>query len=238
MTKAEIRRQIKATVKDKLTGNWGYAILIALPGIIFGWVSNRSDYNSTINDVAQGYGFTFPTVAVANTTIFGILAFFASTAAMYAFLNFYRTDKREPQPFLQTINAYGESKGLFLGTLVVGLLQFVLTFLWLLLLFVPGIIKSFSYSQALFAYKDAKANGEDIRFIDAITRSRELMDGHKWELFVLYLSFLGWGIVVFFTFGIGTLWLTPYMNMTLAGFYDHLKKEAEKKASEDVTSEV
>ncbi|MCO0831791.1 DUF975 family protein [Fructobacillus sp. W13] len=237
MTKAEIRRQIKAQAKDKLQGNWVYALLITLPAFIFDWAGSPSDFDSTFTDMANGYGFTFPVGAVANASVMNILGFFATTAAMFALLNFFRSEKREAQPFLQTINAYGESKGLFVGTLVIGILQMVFTTLWALLLLVPGIIKSFSYSQALFIYKDAKAAGEEISYTDALTRSRQMMDGHKWELFVIYLSFIGWMILANLAFGLGNIILLPYMYLTIAGFYNHLKDEA-AKGSEDVTSEA
>lgn len=108
-----------------------------------------------------------------------------------------------------------------------------------MLFIIPGIIKGVAYSQALYVYKDAKANGDNIRFRDAITRSRELMDGHKWEYFVLILSFLGWMIVATLTFGIGMIILMPYMYLTYAGFYDYLKKDlAEKNGhSENLAAE-
>ena len=48
------------------------------------------------------------------------------------------------------------------------------------------------------------------------------MVGHKWRLFVLQLSFLGWDILASLSFGIGNLWLTPYKNATYAAFYKDL----------------
>ena len=44
--------------------------------------------------------------------------------------------------------------------------------------------------------------------------SFRIMKGHKWELFCLQLSFLPLGLLCLLSFGIGTLWLVPYMNMT------------------------
>ena len=54
---------------------------------------------------------------------------------------------------------------------------------------------------------------------EAITASRKLMDGHKWELFVLSLTFIGWQLLCALTLGIGLLWLVPYQNAALAAFY-------------------
>ena len=63
-----------------------------------------------------------------------------------------------------------------------------------------------------------------MEFIETIKDSFSLMKGHKWELFVLVCSFLGWAILGAFTFGILYIWLVPYMNTTLMLYYDKLKE--------------
>ena len=60
----------------------------------------------------------------------------------------------------------------------------------------------------------------DMTARQAITASKQAMGGHKWELFVLELSFLGWNILSIFTLGILGLWVTPYATATRANFYD------------------
>ena len=50
------------------------------------------------------------------------------------------------------------------------------------------------------------------------------MKGHKWDLFVLMLSFLGWALLGALTFGILYIWILPYMNTTLILFYDKLRE--------------
>ncbi len=60
---------------------------------------------------------------------------------------------------------------------------------------------------------------------EAIKRSKEMMEGHKAELFLLNLSFIGWGILSLFTCGILLIWLVPYMNAAHANFYKDLKSE-------------
>lgn len=62
----------------------------------------------------------------------------------------------------------------------------------------------------------------EIGATDAITASRKLMQGHKWEYFVLQLSFVGWGILAVCTAGIGFLWLAPYIQATNAAYYRQL----------------
>ena len=70
---------------------------------------------------------------------------------------------------------------------------------------------------------------------EAITLSRKVMDGHKWELFVLCLSFLGWGILSIFTCGIGLLWLIPYMQTTFAEYHKYVMDEYAKRQGQTST---
>ena len=94
--------------------------------------------------------------------------------------------------------------------------------LWTLLFIIPGIIKALAYSMTPFILEEKP----ELSAYDAIKYSEKLMKGHKTELFLLYLSFIGWAILCLFTFGIGYLWLAPYMYVTFCEFYEDLKKEA------------
>lgn len=89
---------------------------------------------------------------------------------------------------------------------------------------IPGIIKGFSYSQTYLIYKDVNENNEDnnLNYLDYITLSRELMNGHKMDLFVLQLSFIGWFFLGLATFGIGLIWVIPYYQTTMVAFYKDL----------------
>jgi uncharacterized membrane protein len=94
-------------------------------------------------------------------------------------------------------------------------------FLWFLLLIVPGIVKTLSYAMVPYILAE---DGVDVKNTDAITMSREMMDGHKMRLFMLYLSFIGWYILGALTLGILTvLYVEPYVQQTLALFYDDIK---------------
>ena len=59
----------------------------------------------------------------------------------------------------------------------------------------------------------------------AIEESMRLMSGHKWELFWLHLTFIGWALLCTLTLGIGFFWLVPYMNTAQAAFYEDIKAE-------------
>lgn len=65
----------------------------------------------------------------------------------------------------------------------------------------------------------------DISVIEAMKISIKMMKGYKWKYFVLYLSFIGWAILSVLTFGIGFLWLYPYITLTFTNFYKDISKE-------------
>ena len=101
------------------------------------------------------------------------------------------------------------------------LLMCIFITLWSLLLVIPGIIKSFSYAMTPYILKDYP----ELSANQAINLSRKMMKGHKFDLFWLYLSFIGWMILNLFTFGIGSFWLIPYMYTAQAAFYQDDKNQ-------------
>lgn len=113
------------------------------------------------------------------------------------------------------------------------LLVFVYTLLWTLLLVIPGIIKAYSYSMTFYILRE----NPEMTAGDAITASQKMMDGHKMDLFLLSLSFIGWAILASITFGIGYLWLIPYIYTAYAAFYETLKKETSVTPATSVSAE-
>ena len=116
----------------------------------------------------------------------------------------------------------------------VGIVQFVtsiFSFLWGLTL-VGGIIKTYSY----YLVPCILAENPGIKTLDAITLSRRLMKGHKWECFVLELSFLGWELLGVFTLGLSdVLFNIPYKTAVLGEYYAELRRlgqEGELEGSE------
>lgn len=105
------------------------------------------------------------------------------------------------------------------------LLQTIYTMLWMLLLIVPGIVKSYSYAMTSFVLAD----DPNIKYDAAIEESMRLMDGHKMQLFLIDLSMIGWWILSCLTFGIGFLFLGPYVMTTHAHFYEGLKAERPRR---------
>ena len=107
----------------------------------------------------------------------------------------------------------------FWSAFKVNFLMGLFTFLWSLLFFIPGIIKSIAYSMSLYILAENKGKPA----LECIGESQAMTKGHKKELFVLALSFFGWGILCFITFGIASIWVVPYINTTYANAYQSLK---------------
>ena len=109
----------------------------------------------------------------------------------------------------------------FANSFLAGLLVSIFTFLWTLLFWIPGIIKSYSYSMTFFILNDKP----ELTNADAITESRKLMNGHKMDLFLLDLSYIGWILLGLLSLGIGFLWISPWMQMAHVRFYEEIKQE-------------
>lgn len=95
--------------------------------------------------------------------------------------------------------------------------------LCILLFCIPGIIKAYSYAMTPYILADCP----NVKAKDALKLSMRIMNGHKGELFVLQLSFLGWMLLSCFTFGLLDLfYVTPYMYNTFATYYLEVREEA------------
>ncbi len=114
------------------------------------------------------------------------------------------------------------------GACVTGILQSIFVALWTILFVIPGIVKSLSYSMAFYIRNDHP----EYTATQAIDESRRLMNGHKWQLFTLYCSFIGWIIVGALCFGVGVVWVLAYMETARAVFYQELVMEEESRANE------
>lgn len=122
-------------------------------------------------------------------------------------------DKQEPE-----IQDLFEGFKRFVEAFLVSLLKNIFITLWSLLFIIPGIVKSYSYAMSEYIAYDNPGMAPDV----AITESRKLMNGHKWELFCLDFSYIGWLILCSLTFGILTLWVGPRMMAAKYAFYLHI----------------
>ena len=114
----------------------------------------------------------------------------------------------------------------FVTAFVLHLLITIFVLLWTLLLIVPGIVAALRYSMSFYILND----NPNMTAMEAINRSKEMMNGQKGKLFCLYLSFIGWALLSILTVGIGFLWLVPYVQTAMVNFYEDLKAAAVQPA--------
>lgn len=100
----------------------------------------------------------------------------------------------------------------------VALLQGLFITLWSLLLIVPGIIAMYRYRMAFYILLDDPDKGP----LQCIRESKAIMRGHKKELFLLDLSFIGWVLLITLSAGILGIWILPYIYTTYAMYYNML----------------
>lgn len=209
------RAEIKQDAKHILNSHFSFYFLLFLPvllieligGIVYYWNSSDTPKPSDV------YG----SLILWMASLLAVGVYFVCVDA-------FRQKLTYDNPLRKSLTIFNNGD-YFLGTLLIGILTGIFTFLWTLLLIVPGIIKSFSYSQSFFIYRDAIDRGERMSYLDAITRSRELMDGHKMDYFVMVLSFIGWDLLVLVTLGIAAIWVQPYMGLSFANFYNELANQ-------------
>lgn len=212
-------KDLMEDARISLSGIWGGAILgfvlyvILIMSFSLFMVSSVF-FVSGVSVVAGGN----TAAALNGMQIFSnIVETLVSGAFMVGFMGFFLGIAQEGEARLELLfvgfRRFWKSFGVYFLT---GL--FVL--LWSLLLIIPGIIATFRYAMAYFIIAD----DEDCGPLEAIRRSKEMMKGNKWKFFCLHWRFFGWALLAtFLTFGIGYLWLIPYMQTTFAKFYEDVK---------------
>lgn len=233
MQNYKTRKELKYDTKALLKGRWKDAILLnIIPTIISILITllfaalvialvNYSDAGS--NYWVNNYMMSDDGTGNGTSNIgSGILSTLFTVGISFTFLDWFRNPSMEIQPLKMGLQVF--SKKYFLRVLLIYIISTIFTTLWTLLFIIPGIIKSYAYSQAYLIYKDRSnlSPNEKVSSLDCITESKNLMKGHKWRLFVLDLSFIGWGILSVLSLGIGLLWLLPYQNATKVAFYEDL----------------
>ena len=109
----------------------------------------------------------------------------------------------------------------FVGKVIIlQILVGIYVFLWSLLLFIPGIVAGYRYRFALYNL----CENPQLSPSEALNMSKAQTRGHKWELFVLDLSFLGWNLLCGLTLGILSIWIMPYIQQTDIGYFEACKK--------------
>ena len=219
-TRQELKERAKDQLGRKLFGDrWLNMLLVFLIlELILGIVSGSTPY-----DFKSGVSY----FRITFGAILGVAALIVTGPLKYGAVRVAVTSARK--------NEKANLNNLFIGfkeclgdAIILHVMTSIFIFLWTLLLIIPGIIKSYAYSMAIYVQQDQP--NKDWSY--CLNRSKELTKGHKWDLFVLDLSFIGWYIVGFLCLFVGTLWVRPYYEMTKANFYLELIKDEQPQEEE------
>ncbi len=216
------RVELKESAKNSLKGKWGEAILVL---IIFGLISmavtgialignnaalNSADSISKFLEAPNSFNFGIPQIISSILSV--LVAAFLSLGSVSYFLKVSRNEN-------VTFKELFSKTSLWLLYIGVTIMTSIFIGLWSLLLIIPGIIARYRYAMVNYIMID----NPELGVFGAIKRSKEIMVGHKMDLFVLHLSFIGWLLLSALTLGILMLYVTPYMNVTYANFYNSIK---------------
>ncbi|ALC90446.1 hypothetical protein AM500_12105 [Bacillus sp. FJAT-18017] len=208
-------KDIKGDALAALRGKWGTAIVLSL--IAFGLFT----FIPMFIEILGSGGFEAwynADVPSAEASTLSWIATIALSPILYSYYWLFLDMRRGHSVSIGNLFSTVSKARIYFKTMGLYLLTLIYTFLWMLLLIVPGIIKGIAYSQAYFILKD----NPDMVVNDAITESRKLMDGYKGKYFLMMLSFIGWAFLAVLTLGIGFIWLVPYFTATMASFYQKL----------------
>lgn len=197
MNRVEVKELAKQQLGGKIfANNWLMALVVIL---IVSAISSVCAYIPYVGTVAA--------IVISGPLTVG---------SAYVFLKLARTG--EP---INIGDVFEGFKNDFVGNFLLGLMISIFTMLWSLLFVIPGIVKAYSYSMAPYI----KVDNPEWDWRQCLNESKEITNGHKMELFVLDLSFIGWILVGYIACCIGLLWVIPYTEAARANAYEALKRQ-------------
>ena len=216
--------------RRNLEGTWGISVGVALVAALLGGliVGTGSNINFNFNeDTVRNLPPIFWTVLlpiVSLAGLLGIVSFILGGTVELGYAKFLlkQYDRKE----LQFSDLFSQFERFGTG-FAQKFLRTLYTCLWALLLVIPGIVKGLSYAMTPFILEEHP----EMTASEAIKASMKLMDGHKMDLFILGLTFIGWEILACLTMGIGFLFLNPYMNAAYAAFYRNISGQRQEARS-------
>lgn len=216
-------RDLRSRARENLAGNWGTAIGVAAVAFLLGGLLTGStfipefvvrienmDISSLKDLLTLSLGATG--ITIGFTSLLGLAQFIIGGVIELGYAQYLlkQHDRRDPQ-FSDLFSKFDYFGAGFCQAFLRGLY----TFLWSLLFIIPGIVAGYSYAMTPFILSEHP----DMPASEAIRASKELMYGHKGELFWLDLTFIGWSLLSALTLNLGNLWLNPYRNAAYAAFY-------------------
>ena len=227
------RKKYKSFAKQQLKNRWGVVILVILlttvVSLLFDiprMIQSFSDFdfqeytNLILEEPGSAYRYIMQTVYGSNSYLLTFVQSFVSIILSVAAINVYLKMSRSPEKV--SLSVFFEGLNNWWRAILAYLWNFLWVFLWTMLFIIPGIVKSYAYSQIYYIIVEHPG----ISITKAMKISMIITKGHKADLFVQDLSFIGWYLLGALTFGIGFLWITPYRDMTFINSYHAMLKEA------------
>lgn len=232
---------LKKNGKEAFLRNYWTCVLVsALAALLCGGIGLSSNYsvseeelksvlesNSIYDLIAQipSHIMTLFLTAMLIGLVVGLcLTFLVSNVATVGNIRYYLENREHKTNVGQLF--YSFQNGRYGKTVYIMFLRSLYIFGWSLLFFIPGLIKSLAYSMVPYILAENPSLDRQRVF----ELSEQMMNGHKWEVFELSLSFIGWILLGAFTGGMTNLFYTqPYISATFAEFYSALKAEARMK---------
>lgn len=206
-------REYKRAARASLRGNWAPAVLASLALLFLAVLLSAPTELFLYANLGPALFFGLQAGSLLISTF---LAVPLGVGYAVACLMLYETndDRLSENMFKTAFSRYWHKVGgMFLMSLKV--------WLWSLLLVIPGIIMAHAYAMTPYILEEHP----EIGAWEASRVSQKMMRGHKFRLFRLNLSFIGWALLCVPTLGVGFLWLVPYMQMSQAAFYSDLKAQ-------------
>ncbi|MGG7144315.1 DUF975 family protein [Clostridium nigeriense] len=198
------RAYIKSKSKQQLKENLVISIITVFIASIFIDASTFKNGITFFYDEGSSIYFDLFTLLFAGVFTAGLNKFLLKIVK--------NSETPEIKDLFSYFNIYLKTLGLYI---TIGIIAFIGTLLFI----VPGIILLIMFSQSFFIL--AENPSKSIK--DCIIESKEMMYGHKFEYFVLQLSFIGWYILAVITLGIASFWVNPYVKITNANYYLEIK---------------
>lgn len=208
--------------RENLAGNWAISVGVAFVAALLGGLYNSNGIDLDIDAENLRYISTLPWGEVLlkmlwGSTVINFVHFILGGPVSLGYCTYLLNQHDRTQPLMKDLFSHFDRFG---AGFCLKLLTALYTALWSLLLVIPGIVAYYRYAMAPFIL----AENPELTASEAITASKEMMDGHKWDLFFLDLSFIGWGLLCALTLGLGTLWLNPYTHASRAAFYRDISR--------------
>ncbi|MGN0708115.1 MAG: DUF975 family protein [Faecalibacterium sp.] len=230
-TRQELKEKGKAAFKRNYWKSVvaGLVVLLTTGAAVSSGAGSTGGYAEFEADLNAALAQSGISPAVLIAVLFGVLGVACLiSAALNAFLRnpiqvgtnrFFLKNAQEPAKLNELLYAF--QSGHYLKIVGAKFLAGLFIALWSLLLVVPGVIKSLEYMMVGYILADEP----EIGMMDALRKSKQMMMGHKWDAFVLSLSFLGWELLSVVTLGVlDIFYVRPYVEATFAELYLTLKQ--------------